>query len=202
MPSRNPGILPSLDGPPVRHAFLADAPTAVSRCSGSICSGCGGIRGSMRSFCRRSAWSRRCLPVLCRRPLVGYTAVALATVLTMVLGFGVWLHHMFATGLSNMALAFFSAVSHLDRHPERGFFLRLDCDDLDRPSGLQHRLSFCRRVHHRVRHRRRIRLHDRLGPGRLAADRHLFRGRAYPLRADRLESVRGHGARSITGFRR
>jgi cytochrome c oxidase subunit I+III len=53
------------------------------------------------------------LPVNCRRPLVGYTAVALATVLTMVLGFGVWLHHMFATGLSNLALAFFSVVSLL-----------------------------------------------------------------------------------------
>ena len=51
------------------------------------------------------------LPVNCRRPLVGYTAVALATVLTMVLGFGVWLHHMFATGLSDLALSFFSAVS-------------------------------------------------------------------------------------------
>ena len=33
--------------------------------------------------------------------------------MTMVLGFGVWLHHMFATGLSNMALSFFSAVSLL-----------------------------------------------------------------------------------------
>lgn len=53
------------------------------------------------------------LPVNCRRPLVGYTAVALATVLTMVLGFGVWVHHMFATGLSNLGLAFFSAVSIL-----------------------------------------------------------------------------------------
>lgn len=51
------------------------------------------------------------LPVCCRRPLVGYSLVALATVLTMVLGFGVWLHHMFATGLPTMALAFFSAVS-------------------------------------------------------------------------------------------
>lgn len=51
------------------------------------------------------------LPVCCRRPLVGYAAVALATVLTMVLGFGVWLHHMFATGLPTMALSFFSAVS-------------------------------------------------------------------------------------------
>jgi cytochrome c oxidase subunit I len=51
------------------------------------------------------------LPVMCRCPLVGYTAVALATVLTMVLGFGVWLHHMFATGLTNMSLSFFGAVS-------------------------------------------------------------------------------------------
>jgi len=53
------------------------------------------------------------LPVSCRRPLVGYTALALATVMTMVLGFGVWVHHMFATGLSSMALAFFGAVSIL-----------------------------------------------------------------------------------------
>jgi cytochrome c oxidase subunit 1/cytochrome c oxidase subunit I+III len=39
------------------------------------------------------------LPVFCRRPLVAYTLVALATVVTMVLGFGVWIHHMFATGI-------------------------------------------------------------------------------------------------------
>jgi cytochrome c oxidase subunit 1/cytochrome c oxidase subunit I+III len=51
------------------------------------------------------------LPVFCRRPLVGYTAVALSTVLTMFLGFGVWLHHMFATGLPHTALSFFSAAS-------------------------------------------------------------------------------------------
>jgi cytochrome c oxidase subunit 1/cytochrome c oxidase subunit I+III len=51
------------------------------------------------------------LPVFCRRPLVGYTAVALATVATMVLGFGVWVHHMFATGLPNVSLSFFSAAS-------------------------------------------------------------------------------------------
>ncbi|HEX4293584.1 MAG TPA: cytochrome c oxidase subunit I [Rhizomicrobium sp.] len=51
------------------------------------------------------------LPVFCRRPLVGYSAVALATVATMVLGFGVWVHHMFATGLPNISLSFFSAAS-------------------------------------------------------------------------------------------
>jgi YHS domain-containing protein len=51
------------------------------------------------------------LPVHCRRPLVGYTLVAMATVTTMVVGFGVWLHHMFATGLPALALSFFSAAS-------------------------------------------------------------------------------------------
>jgi cytochrome c oxidase subunit 1/cytochrome c oxidase subunit I+III len=51
------------------------------------------------------------LPAFCRRPLVGYTAVALSTVATMVLGFGVWLHHMFATGLPVLALSFFGAAS-------------------------------------------------------------------------------------------
>jgi len=51
------------------------------------------------------------LPTFCRRPLVGYTAVAMATVTTMVLGFGVWVHHMFATGLPVMSLSYFSASS-------------------------------------------------------------------------------------------
>ena len=53
------------------------------------------------------------LPVFCRRPLVGYAPVALGTVTTMVLGFGVWVHHMFATGLPNLAMSFFSAASVL-----------------------------------------------------------------------------------------
>lgn len=51
------------------------------------------------------------LPVFCRRPLVGYTLVALSTVATMILGFGVWVHHMFATGLPGLGLSFFSAAS-------------------------------------------------------------------------------------------
>jgi cytochrome c oxidase subunit I len=51
------------------------------------------------------------LPTFCRRPLVGYTPVALATVSTMALGFGVWVHHMFATGLPIIAVSYFSAAS-------------------------------------------------------------------------------------------
>ena len=51
------------------------------------------------------------LPIFCRRPLVGYTLVALSTVLTMFIGFGVWVHHMFATGLPPQSLSFFGASS-------------------------------------------------------------------------------------------
>ncbi|WP_031430564.1 cytochrome c oxidase subunit I [Methylomicrobium agile] len=51
------------------------------------------------------------LPTFCRRPLVGYAAVALSTMATMLLGFGVWIHHMFATGLPALAISFFGATS-------------------------------------------------------------------------------------------
>ena len=51
------------------------------------------------------------LPTFCRRPLVGYTLVALSTVTTMMIGFGVWVHHMFATGLAPMAMAVMGAAS-------------------------------------------------------------------------------------------
>jgi cytochrome c oxidase subunit I len=51
------------------------------------------------------------LPTFCRRPLVGYSAVALSTMATMLIGFEVWIHHMFATGLPTLALSFFGAAS-------------------------------------------------------------------------------------------
>lgn len=51
------------------------------------------------------------IPTFARRPLVGYTFVALATVSTGILGFGVWVHHMFATGLPATAMSFFAGAS-------------------------------------------------------------------------------------------
>ncbi len=53
------------------------------------------------------------LPVFCRRELVGYSLVVLATVTTMILGFGVWVHHMFATGLPFLSLSYFSGASFI-----------------------------------------------------------------------------------------
>jgi cytochrome c oxidase subunit I len=51
------------------------------------------------------------VPVFSRRPIVGYPYVAISTVLTGLVGFGVWVHHMFAVGMSQMGMSFFSAAS-------------------------------------------------------------------------------------------
>jgi cytochrome c oxidase subunit 1 len=46
-----------------------------------------------------------------RRPMFGYTAVVLALVATAFIGFGVWVHHMFTTGLPQLGISFFTAAS-------------------------------------------------------------------------------------------
>jgi cytochrome c oxidase subunit 1 len=48
-----------------------------------------------------------------KRPLFGYTAVVLANVATAILGFGLWVHHMFATGLPQLGGSFFTGASIL-----------------------------------------------------------------------------------------
>jgi cytochrome c oxidase subunit 1 len=46
-----------------------------------------------------------------RRKIFGYTAMVLALVATGFLGFGLWVHHMFATPLPQMGQGFFTAAS-------------------------------------------------------------------------------------------
>jgi cytochrome c oxidase subunit I len=49
------------------------------------------------------------LPVMSRKPLFGYAAVVFAGVSIAVLGFAVWSHHMFTTGLGTVPQIVFSA---------------------------------------------------------------------------------------------
>ena len=51
------------------------------------------------------------VPTFARHPIVGYGWIVLAAVGTGFLSFGLWVHHMFTTGLPNISLAFFSAAS-------------------------------------------------------------------------------------------
>ena len=51
------------------------------------------------------------VPAMAQTPLVGYRLVVLAIIATGFLSFGLWVHHMFATGLPRLSLSFFSAAS-------------------------------------------------------------------------------------------
>ncbi|HTI35998.1 MAG TPA: cbb3-type cytochrome c oxidase subunit I [Vicinamibacterales bacterium] len=45
------------------------------------------------------------------RPVVGYVSMILSLIATAFIGFGVWVHHMFATGLPQLGQSFFTAAS-------------------------------------------------------------------------------------------
>jgi cytochrome c oxidase subunit 1/cytochrome c oxidase subunit I+III len=51
------------------------------------------------------------IPTFARRRMVAFPLVALSEVLVAFLGFGVWVHHMFAVGLATVATIYFAAVS-------------------------------------------------------------------------------------------
>src|SRR3954464_8371457 len=51
------------------------------------------------------------VPTFSQRPLFGYLAVVLALVATAFIGFGLWVHHMFATGVPQLGASFFTAAS-------------------------------------------------------------------------------------------
>jgi len=51
------------------------------------------------------------IPTFAKRKMVAFPLVALAELLVAFIGFGVWAHHMFATGLPTAELVFFAAAS-------------------------------------------------------------------------------------------
>ena len=53
------------------------------------------------------------VPTFARRPVFGYLGLVLALVVTAFLAFGLWVHHMFATGLPPLGMSFFTAASVL-----------------------------------------------------------------------------------------
>jgi cytochrome c oxidase subunit I+III len=48
-----------------------------------------------------------------RRPIFGYPAMVLSAISTGFMGFGLWVHHMFATNVPELGKSFFTAVSML-----------------------------------------------------------------------------------------
>jgi cytochrome c oxidase subunit I+III len=51
------------------------------------------------------------VPTFARRAIVGYSWIVLSALATGFISFGLWVHHMFTTGLPSISLGFFSAAS-------------------------------------------------------------------------------------------
>ncbi len=51
------------------------------------------------------------VPTFAKRPIVGYAWVVLAAIGTGFISFGLWVHHMYTTGLPGISLGIFSAAS-------------------------------------------------------------------------------------------
>ncbi len=51
------------------------------------------------------------VPTIARAPLVGHNLIVVALIATGFFSFGLWVHHMFTTGIPSLSLAFFSAAS-------------------------------------------------------------------------------------------
>jgi cytochrome c oxidase subunit 1/cytochrome c oxidase subunit I+III len=51
------------------------------------------------------------IPAFTQRKLAAFPLVAIAELLVVYVGFGVWAHHMFATGMRTVALVFFAAAT-------------------------------------------------------------------------------------------
>ena len=65
------------------------------------------------------------IPVFARRRLAGYRWTAASLIAIAFISFGVWVHHMFATGLPALAMSFFSAASLIIAIPSGVFFFCL-----------------------------------------------------------------------------
>ncbi|HEX4893018.1 MAG TPA: cytochrome c oxidase subunit I, partial [Hyphomicrobiaceae bacterium] len=51
------------------------------------------------------------VPTMAQTPLVGYRLIVVALIATGFFSFGLWVHHMFTTGIPALSLSFFSAAS-------------------------------------------------------------------------------------------
>ena len=96
------------------------------------------------------------LPVFSRKPLFGYAAMVFSGSFIAFLGFGVWSHHMFATGHGPDRGHLLRPVDDADRHPDRGEDLQLDRHDVGRLDPVQDADVLRAGVHRDVHHRRAL----------------------------------------------
>ena len=121
------------------------------------------------------------LPVFARKPIFGYKAIAAATAGIAFLGMLVWAHHMFATPMSTVVLAFFMLSSFLIAVPTGVKIFNWIATLWRGTVEWTRAAALLRRRHRHVPDGRDHRHLPRRLPDRLAAHGHLLRRRPLPL---------------------
>ena len=130
------------------------------------------------------------LPVFSRKPLFGYSVVVFSGIAIGFLGWGVWAHHMFASGHRPGRDLGVRRVDDAHRDPDRREDLQLAGHGVGRGGAISDADAVQPRLHRDVHARRALGRHALDRAGRQPADRHLLRRRPLPLRAVRRARVR------------
>ncbi len=130
------------------------------------------------------------IPTFSRKPLFGYAVMVYATAAIGFLGFGVWVHHMFTTGLGPTANSVFAATTMIIAVPTGVKIFNWIGTMVHGPDPVRHADALRGRPRLAVHDRRALRRHARLAAGRCPAQRLLLRDRPLPLRALRRLDLR------------
>ena len=131
------------------------------------------------------------LPVFSRKPLFGYSIVVFSGIAIGFLGWGVWAHHMFVSGIGPVSTSAFGLATMLIAVPTGVKIFNWLGTVWGGSVRLASPMLFALGFIAQFTHRRPVRRHARDRARRHAAARHLLRRRALPLRAVRRPRVRG-----------
>ena len=79
------------------------------------------------------------ISTLSRKPIFGYRLMALSLMAILILGFSVWAHHMFVSGMAHVAARADDDHDAADRDPDRDQGLLLARDDMGGADPLRRR---------------------------------------------------------------
>ncbi len=142
------------------------------------------------------------LATFARKPVFGYRAMVFAIFAIGLLGFFVWGHHMFISGMSPYSAIAFSMSDAVDRCAFGGEDVQLAGHVVGSANSLHDADAVCAWIRFAVRRRRYHRLDPRTELARSADARHLHRHRALPPRDGRGVDLRYVRGDSTSGSRR